>query len=132
MTFFRALVVVCLIATVPVTALAGAIDQGHCKDSPAQGASAGMDPSMHAGHVMDSGASIDHSVQVKGSKAANGCNCGCDCSTDRCASSFSGFLSADLAGRLVDRFADRYRLTITVAHISAAHHLDLLRPPARA
>lgn len=134
MTFLRALVVTCLVAAVPTTALAGAIDQEHCnmKDMPAQGSPAGMDHAMHAGHVMDSDASLDHPVQVKASRAANGCNCGCDCSNGYCASGFSGFLGADLGGRLVGRLADRHRVTTAVTHVSAAHHLDLLRPPARA
>ncbi len=134
MDFLRALVVTCLIATVPTTALAGAIDQDHCKmkGMPAQPSSVEMDHSVHAGHVMDDGASVDHSARVKASKAANGCKCGCDCSSDHCASSFSGFLSADLGGGIVDRFADRHALSGTVAHVSAAHHLDLLRPPAQA
>ena len=134
MEFLRTLVVTCLIAAVPTSALAGAIDQGHCKmkEMPAQDSSAQMDHSMHAGHVMDDGASIDHSAHVKASKAANGCKCGCNCSSNHCASSFSGFLSADLGGGLFDRFADRHALPSKVTHVSAAHHLDLIRPPALA
>ena len=133
MNFLRALVVSCLIATVPTTALAGAIDQGHCKmKGPSQPSSVEMDHSMHAGHVMDGAPSVDHSAHVKASKAANGCKCGCDCSSNHCASSFSGFLSADLGGSLVDQFTDRHALPSTVAHVSAAYHLDLIRPPALA
>ena len=133
MAFLRTLVVACLIGAGPTTALAGALDKGHCKMKvPAQASSVEMDHSMHAGHVMDDGASVDQSAHVKASKAANGCKCGCDCSNDHCTSSFSGFLSADLGGGLVDRFTDRHALPSTVAHVSAAHHLDLIRPPARA
>ena len=134
MDFLRTLIVTCLIATVPTTALAGAVDKGHCKmkEMPAQASSAQMDHSMHAGHVMADGASMDHSAHVKASKAANGCKCGCNCSSNHCASSFSGFLSANLGNSLVDRFADRHSLPSTVVHVSAAHHLDLIRPPAQA
>ena len=133
MDFLRTLIVACLIAAVPTTALAGAIDQGHCKmkEMPAQTSSGQMDHSMHAGHVTDDGASAD-STRVKASKAANGCECGCDCSGNHCTSSFSGFLSANPGSSLADRFADRHALPITVAHVSAAHHLDLIRPPAQA
>ena len=102
------------------------------KEVPAQRSSAQTDHSMHAGHVMDDGASVDHSTHVKASKAANGCECGCQCSSNHCASSFSGFLSADLGGALVDQYTDRHSLPSTVAHVSAAHHLDLFRPPAQA
>lgn len=133
MNSLRAFLVSCLVAAVPTTALAGAIDQGHCrmKDTPAQGSPAPMDHSMHAGHVM-ADASADLSAGVQASKAAGGCTCGCDCSNDHCASSFSGFLGADLGGSLAGRFADRHPLPVLAAHASAAHHRDLIRPPALA
>ena len=134
MSLLRAFLISCLLVAVPTTALAGAIDKGHCKmkEMPAQGSSAQMDHSMHAGHVMDDGASVDHSAHVKASKAANGCKCGCNCSGNDCASSFSGFLGADLGGSLVDQYTDRHALPSAVPHVSAAHHLDLIRPPAQA
>ena len=129
----RAFVVSLLIAAVPTTALAGAIDQGHCKmkDMPMQHSSAGLDHSMHAGHVMDESGAVDHSTHVQASKAANGCKCGCNCSNSHCASSLPGFLSADLGRSLADRFSERHPLPFMVAHVSAAHHLDLIRPPAQ-
>lgn len=134
MSLLRALMMSCLIVAVPTTALAGAIDQGHCKmkEMPAQGASTPMDHSMHAGNVMDESASVDHSAHVQASKAANGCKCGCNCSDSHCASSFSGFLSADLGGGLIGSLVDGHELPFAVPHISAAHHLDLIRPPALA
>lgn len=134
MSLLRALMISCLMVAVPTTALAGAIDQGHCKmkDMSGQDTSAPMDHSMHAGHVMDESVSVDQSAHVQASKAANGCNCGCNCSSNHCASSSSGFLSADLGGGLIGRFVDRHELPFAVAHISAAHHLDLIRPPALA
>lgn len=134
MTLLRALVVSCLIAAVPTTALAAAIDQGHCrmKETPAQGSSAPMDHSMHAGHVTADTASAGTSASGEASKLANGCTCGCDCSNDHCASSFSGFLSADLGGGVIGRFMDRHAMPVLATHVSAAHHLDLIRPPARA
>jgi len=129
----RAFVVSLLIAAVPTTALAGALDQGHCrmKDMPMQHSSGGMDHSMHAGHVMDTTASADDSVRVQASKAASGCKCGCNCANNHCASSFSGFLSADLGRTLADSFTERHPRPFMVAHVSAAHHLDLIRPPAQ-
>ncbi len=129
MNFLRALVVSCLITAVPTTALAGAVDRGHCKmkGAPAQASSIEVDHSMHAGHVMDG----DDSAR-QAAEAANGCECGCDCSSNHCASSFSGFLTAELGGNLAGRFADRHALPVTVARVSAAHHLDLIRPPAQA
>lgn len=135
MNFLRALVISCLVAAVPATALAGVLDRGHCKmqDMPAQAAaaSAQMDHSMHAGHAMDDPAAAD--VAADGpSKVAAGCDCGCDCSSSHCASSSTGFLGGDLDGSLVGRFADRHALPVMAAHVAAAHHLDLIRPPALA
>lgn len=135
MNFLRALVVSCLVAAVPATALAGLLDRGHCQmqDASAQGAPApaAMDHSMHAGHAMDDSAAAQ--VPADGtSQAPADCDCGCDCSGSHCASSATGFLGGDVDGSLVGRFADRHALPVMAAHVAAAHHLDLIRPPALA
>lgn len=129
MTFLRALLIGLLAVALPLTALAGALERDHCRmdDAPAQDASAPMDHSMHAGHAMDADASGEAQAP-----AADGCQCGCDCSNEHCTSTASVFVSASLGGELAGARAAAHALPRALARVTAAHHLDLLRPPAGA
>lgn len=135
MTFLRALVVSCLILAVPTTALANAMTRGHCKDAAAPAAT--QTSLGHAGHAMHAGMSMgheamaDHSGHGQGSKVVKGsCKCGCSCSGQHCASGGAGFLSTAIGDGMSLDAAGNEAATALVVQVSAAHHLDLLRPPA--
>lgn len=133
MALLRVLLVLWLALCVPTTALAGLLQQGHCSMEDAAAVKAAeVDHSLHAGHSMDAGhgtpQASDTALSVD--KAEAGCKCGCNCSADHCTSGVSGFVST--SERSTDLgSADSHALPVSVQGAAAAHHLDLLRPPAR-
>lgn len=132
MSFLRALVVSFVAVCVPTTAMASVIKAG-CQMRGAAVASEEMvDHSMHAGHAMTDMDTMNHSTAPEPiQKASAGCDCGCNCATSHCASSATGLFSTPLLSGAI--FAkDSQPLSAVPQHLSAAHHLDLLRPPTGA
>lgn len=133
----RSLVVTCLMLAVPTTALANMLTRGHCKAaseaSAATQASTGQaGHQMHAGMSMDRAAMADHSGHDQDAKVAKGdCKCGCSCSGQHCVSGGAGFLSAAISDGMSLVATGTEATAALVVRISAAHHLDLLRPPTR-
>ena len=136
MTILRSLVVTCLMLAVPTTALANMLTRGHCKAAEASAATQAS--TGHAGHQMHAGMSMDHAAMAdhaghdQGAKVTKGdCKCGCSCSGQHCVSGGAGFLSAAVSDGMSLDAAGTEAAAALVVHVSAAHHLDLLRPPTR-
>lgn len=133
MALLRVFLVLWLAMSVPTTALAGMLQQGHCRMEDAAAVKAAeADHSMHAGHSMDAGHGTHQATGAATSmdKTDAGCKCGCNCSADHCTSGVSGFVSTPESSTAFGS-ADSHALPVSVQGAAAAHHLDLLRPPAR-
>lgn len=129
MASLRMSLILWLAMSVPTTALAGLLQQGHCRMADAATATAvAVDHSMHAGHSMDADPASSSDAPVD--KTDGGCKCGCNCSTDHCTSGGSGFVSTPESSTALSG-ADSHALAASVHSAAAAHHLDLIRPPAR-